>query len=168
MHKTSLNKKFFALLLIAALTCGLGFRGLAVRELYAERRLPMLELGMTHAELIKLWGAPEEKIEYETKREELWNYSVGAVRFRAGKVVWWKQGQQVYDAAHRHTTGDERDLIAAAADKQGTGTGTGEDVEVEEILNEIMKEVPAKGSSAAKPKAVDKNANVEMIKGIIK
>lgn len=50
---------------------------------------PDLEKGMSNAEVLKLWGAPDSKIEYETKRVDKWNYGQDYVLFKSGKVTAW-------------------------------------------------------------------------------
>ena len=55
----------------------------------AERRLPDLNENMAAKDVIRLWGAPIERIERETKREEVWLYGESSVTFRSGKIVAW-------------------------------------------------------------------------------
>lgn len=56
----------------------------------AEIRPPDLEVGLSQAGVLTRWGAPAEKHERETKREEEWSYRGGMrVVFREGKVSRW-------------------------------------------------------------------------------
>lgn len=43
--------------------------------------------GMTYYDVLQLWGEPEDKSEYEIKREADWNYDNYVIRFRDGKVL---------------------------------------------------------------------------------
>ena len=48
---------------------------------------PPLMTGMGTEEVVKSWGPPQEKIERETKREEIWRYPEGDLIFRQGHLV---------------------------------------------------------------------------------
>ncbi|MFM1848321.1 MAG: hypothetical protein RL417_1795 [Pseudomonadota bacterium] len=60
---------------------------------YAEFRPQPLVAGMSPREVLTQWGAPLERLERETKREEVWWYPGRAmVSFSSGKVVEWTLG----------------------------------------------------------------------------
>ena len=48
---------------------------------------PPLVTGMTYEDVLKNWGAPKEKLEYETIREDSWIYSTDIVKFRGGRLI---------------------------------------------------------------------------------
>ena len=55
----------------------------------AEHRKPALLEDMPRSEVMKLWGAPNEKLELEAKRSELWRYKDAEANFHEGKLVSW-------------------------------------------------------------------------------
>lgn len=92
-----------------------------------------LELNMSAAEVIRLWGEAEEKIEYEIKREELWLYPEGKVWFHSGKLTSW-------EPAPGTKLREYQDGLASKnmAEKKPSPS---EDVPLEDILGDIMREV---------------------------
>ncbi len=110
----------------------------------AQKRLPPLSNGMNYSDVIAMWGAPESKQERESKRDDIWVYPKGKVFFHEGRVVGW-----VDKTAIALTLQGQED----SAPKSGLAKpGQGKTEEVEQILNEIMKELPsgeAGGSGSA-------------------
>lgn len=54
-----------------------------------ERPSSKLEQGMFPWELVKVFGPPDSSIVMEARREILWNYSWGSVRFSEGRLKSW-------------------------------------------------------------------------------
>ena len=53
------------------------FGAAAAAPAYAESARPAIEAGMTMAEILRLWGPPQERDEQESRRREIWRYSSG-------------------------------------------------------------------------------------------
>ena len=105
--------------------------------------------GMTYQQVLKSWGAPLEKRELETKREDVWLYSSKSVTFKEGRVIeisdTWSGDQS---AALSKTAGQEPSpppVMKPSREPEGKV--------VEEILTEIMK--GASESSEKKPQAAE-------------
>jgi hypothetical protein len=97
---------------------------------------------MEYHEVLKLWGAPADKREHEIKREDVWIYGGAAVTFKEGKVISWSKGSQT--VSEDGETSDAG-LKAARPTPQPTAAP------VQDLLNEILKEVPDTDAPAAKP-----------------
>ncbi len=53
----------------------------------------LLNPGMTRSDVLSHWGVASEKIEYEPKRQELWQYGKTFVLFENGRVALWGRGE---------------------------------------------------------------------------
>ena len=51
-----------------------------------------LALNMSHADVIRLWGSPSEKQEFESRRKEIWVFGDSSVVFLNGRVTSWSSG----------------------------------------------------------------------------
>ncbi|HMO01626.1 MAG TPA: hypothetical protein PKD37_03165 [Oligoflexia bacterium] len=99
---------------------------------------PLLELGMSYIDVIRLWGPAQEKMEREAKREELWIYSKEcSVLFREGVV-----------SAFQNRVGDKEQLpLIKTANRQDQSnrnksvaySGAKKNFNASEILGEVMK-----------------------------
>ena len=91
--------------------------------------------------VLEHWGAPKEKIEYESKREVVWLYTDKQVSFSEGKVKSWKtkDGKSV-DA---NSLASEKAEVA----KKQIEPEKESDYVVEEILDELLKQTPSKSKS---------------------
>lgn len=87
----SLKKKVFIACIVLCFVWSSSAQGAAVDEIME---------GMSYGEVITLLGAPEEKREYEVKREAIWFYKDGSVRFREGKVVLDQEDKEEEGAAN--------------------------------------------------------------------
>ncbi len=141
MYKLLAPPALFAMLLFAVVNA---------TPLLAEKKLPNLEGGQSYADVLKKWGAPLSKDEFETARKEIWWYEDAKVEFREGVVRSWKIGIK-----------DKIDLAAAQRAKSAEAlTQTQNDsVDVEGLLSEIMQE-PGDASEVKMPGALP--APVEM------
>ena len=102
--------------------------------------------GMDYQQVLKVWGAPLEKQEYESKREDLWLYHRKEIRFKEGRVMEIKQGPAMKLNPQAVFAGEA--LKREVASTKAKTEGDERDVRVmEEILTEIMK-----GSSVTKVK----------------
>lgn len=99
----------------------------------------MISEGMTFAEVVRLLGAPSEKVERETKRENIWKYSDREVFFQEGRVV----SVKLSEAAAAAAVGDPLDDDLSTYSDQELD----ENVAVEEILSEIMRVAPQEEDS---------------------
>lgn len=107
-----------------------------VESLHSEPRPLPLAPGMKPNEVIKLWGSPEEKEDYEVKRQEIWQYKRGKVIFIEGKLSKWNHEVfEAENAAAIQLTPAAGAIVSPSPDK-----GTKNPTVVEEILSEIMKE----------------------------
>jgi hypothetical protein len=90
---------------------------------------------MNFPDVIKAWGAPDERIEHESARKDIWIYAFGKVAFHEGRVTSWSVNKSPTIIAEN--TRAERPRLS---DSRNSG---GDDPQlVEEILAEIMKEAP--------------------------
>jgi hypothetical protein len=62
------------------------------RNVVAPPDFSRLSRGLTLHEVIRLWGAPDERKEREAKREIVWLYGETQIFFQNGKVVGWTSG----------------------------------------------------------------------------
>ena len=99
----------------------------------AERRLPDLSEAMVAKDVIRLWGAPPERIERETKREEVWLYGESSVTFRAGKVVAWNDASRAL-LATQTVPSPGKDAAGTSAVKES------DDLPVDALLEDIIGE----------------------------
>lgn len=65
----------------------------------AAHAVPQLGSGLYADEVITLWGAPAERVEYESSRREQWIYSHGEVLLREGRVQRWSLRSSQGEAA---------------------------------------------------------------------
>ena len=100
-------------------------------------------------QILSRWGAPKEKIEYESKREELWLYERARVLFRNGKVM-----EVRYLDAEDQTKVAARPIMVDHGGKDSAallrGEQPGKSV-VEDILSEIMLGTTQQGGKAEVP-----------------
>ena len=101
---------------------------------------PTLRHGMLMQEVVKLWGAASYKMEHETSRREFWQYVGAEVTFEEGKVSAWKTG-----------VGGDVDPSAqqlASAIIVKSPMDEAKSREAEQLLSEIMREIPSESDSA--------------------
>jgi hypothetical protein len=111
---------------------------------------PMLNKQMGYSDVLQLWGAPIEKIEKETKRQDVWRYADAKVIFNKGRVVAWSYNDDNSATSPLNTPEIESAEPSLVDDSQ-----------VEDILKDIMagdpsvaigttpsSAVPLQGSSA--------------------
>lgn len=95
----------------------------------AERRDYLLKQNMLQQEVLQRLGAPHEKSEFESKREEIWRYGDLEVYFRSGLVTRWRQKST-----------DSLEVLTAQNVSAGANGEIDKDSSVMmEILGEIMK-----------------------------
>ena len=103
---------------------------------------PELSNSMSYYEVVKLWGAPQEKHELEAKRQDIWIYSDYKVIFSQGKVVAWINTGAAA-APLRTAKNPGRNTIEGFGDTLNGGLAAeAHEEEVEEILRDIMDESP--------------------------
>ena len=107
-----------------------------------------LEKGMSRNAVLKMWGAPGDKLEMEAKREEKWIYDNANVIFSQGRVIAWFSDHQ-----------DELDKVEMMKESKEMKADKEQDATVEDILKGIMDE--GEGSSKGKSdlKNIGKNKN---------
>jgi hypothetical protein len=122
----------------------LGVLALFLSTLVAVAELPveLVEVGMSHAAVLRELGPAQKKIEFETKREELWEYPSGIVRFRNGRVVVVEA-----TAATKAMTADMVELDRRP-EEPSLSSKTPRQTTVEDILNEVMLRTDASGASS--------------------
>ncbi|RMG39996.1 MAG: hypothetical protein D6719_12115 [Candidatus Dadabacteria bacterium] len=109
---------------------------------FAAPQFPELKKGIGFNEVIKEWGLPEEKIEYETSRKEKWLYpdSRYAV-FTAGKLSEWAPREEPQSEGLPVSSTSSARTIAK-------DHGSEENAEVvQDILSEIMDKTSEASSS---------------------
>ncbi len=111
----------------------------------SEPRLPELKKGMTNLEVVKLWGSPEEKIEKEIKRIDIWIYKNSKLVFNRGTLVSIEDSQGVDILAAAQNT----PIVDKSANQASQNQIANQDV-VDDILSEIMKD-PSNSEGENKP-----------------
>lgn len=94
-------------------------------EISSAQLITELSEGMSQSEVLQTWGAPNEKIEQEAKRIDIWIYDDSRVSFLEGKLVGIESIEGARVALKEDTS--ESDQIKPASD-----------IAVSDILNEIM------------------------------
>ena len=106
--------------------------------------------GMTYQEVLNLWGAPPEKQEMESRREDVWLYPLIQVRFKEGRVTsaGWREHVDVPEKKRP----EPQDIFDEELEALTPETGK---VPVEDILGEIIGsgEDEKPGAPPAKPGA---------------
>ena len=115
-----MNIKFFLL-------CFFSLYNFAV----AEPARPPLSKKMAYSDVIYLWGAPLEKQEQESKRQELWYYPKAKVVFYEGRVSTWE------DEKLNKVVLEKQELAPPSKTIDSIGTGV-DSASVEAILSELM------------------------------
>ena len=121
---------------------------------WSESKTPPLATGMHYAEVLALWGQPNEKQEKEPTREDIWIYRNSVVTFHEGRVTSWKSTTVVALPSPAPSISEQ-----AAKDKRGKDS-----VGVEDILTDIMKNVPSDDSP--EPPAGRDNRNPNPLPGV--
>ena len=103
-----------------------------VQPISAQSKKGPLNEGMNYQEVLKAWGAPNGKMEFETKREERWQYDSASATFVEGKLKSW-----VLESENSSATVLANDESSSAVIEAPTEAS---DVAVEDILNEIMSD----------------------------
>ena len=115
------------------------------QQAFAEGNIARIRHGATTKEVYTLMGDPVDRIEREIKREQVWIYSSGSVVFVKGK------------AASVYVEGESSDILsvqyqdAAAAAKPQVQVAPASPVE--DIISEILREVPSEGGEAGQSAA---------------
>ena len=106
-------------------------------DLLSQQRLPVLTKGMTQLEVIKHLGAPKEKVEYETKRQDEWIYDDTQAIFQNGTLASWsdKQGVDLLGEAV-----EQQDNTVKKQDKQTSASLAKNQDVFDDILSEIMRD----------------------------
>ena len=106
-----------------------------------EFRPQPLSPGMTAREVLTLWGSPLERVEQETKREEVWRYpGSSSVSFTVGKVIAWQIGATPRTGIPLSTAMLHADQVGAKA--ASTRTSLVSDDQMRDILDEIVQRSP--------------------------
>lgn len=93
----------------------------------------MLNRQMGYSEVLQLWGAPIEKIEKETKRQDVWRYPDAKVIFNKGRVVAWS-----YIDDNSATS-----PVISSQEAESSEPSLVDDSQVEDILKDIMAGDPS-------------------------
>ena len=128
-------------------------------ELYAEkarRNYPQLEYDMNYREVIKSWGAPTTKQEYETSRIEKWLFGSHFVTFKNGKVVSWTGSEQI--------SSDTTPLMDNQRQIDGSSRAQLELISIDELLAELSESEETRSEEAA----VLKKSKLKNVRGLKK
>lgn len=113
----------------------------------ATRNLAALKIGMSRAQVIELLGAPQEKLEYEIKREEGWKYKDVDITFNEESVVRWYLASPRADAplpAAELPGAPSADLPnSPAAQEQPLPRKKRSEKIEQEVLDEILRSLPS-------------------------
>ena len=129
MSSPTFTKVLIIAVTVACLSC-VSTNSLLAEEGIAPRGVS-LEDGMPVAEVLKRWGPPKERIERESKRQDLWRYANSEVLFENGKVKSW-------DGAISRARDTELTVTEVTAPVQVRAARPMKDETVKEILNELQ------------------------------
>jgi hypothetical protein len=150
-RKRNMSLKHIAICLMALI----GVVSLDIDVALARQPLPDLRVGMSYGEVAALYGAADEKIERETKREELWRYSHTEALFRNGRIVsWHRVGRDAQMAIPVADLPVSRQLSAkahAARERERK-------IPLTDILNEVEQSTPGDASAGGVPGGGPQNA----------
>lgn len=109
---------------------------------FADRRMNELTEGMNYNQVLRVLGEPTEKIDKETKREDVWLYGLNELVFAEGKLVAWKEAgtKKAIGANPANLGADAQDGVS------------GEDVALEDILTDIVSETKEEDKKARRRK----------------
>jgi len=102
---------------------------------------------MSYYDVVKLWGPPKEKLELESKREDVWIYYDNKVIFSQGKVVAWmplgeagRNNNVIVQAERDKESVTIEGFGELVIDDRDRGSEAGEQEQVEQILKDLMDE----------------------------
>ena len=94
----------------------------------------VLEIGMNYQDVTQAFGDPVEKMEYESKREEVWKYPEAEIRFSKGRI----KGVVLSGEILQENSKPMSPLDALLAEAPAGAGASGDASTVEDILTEIM------------------------------
>lgn len=97
-------------------------------------------LGMTYHEVVKSFGAPQVRREYETRREVVWQYGTKKIFFREGRVIAWSG----FVAAAELPTEKAQGSISTAS----ASSAVRDEQSIREVLEEILSRESSSSSSS--------------------
>lgn len=110
-------------------------------------KLALLQQGSTPDEVIRILGEPADRHEREAKREVVWEYPQSEVLFREGLLVSWEERKTHQEVeADRRAVQQEKQVKEA---REREIAARAEPSAVEDIISEILKEVPTDNSPSA-------------------
>lgn len=115
--------------------------------------LAVVDPGMSHHQVRTLLGEPVERMEFESKQQELWQYKTFEVHFCDG-VVCKSKGPSEKEPIDRSQTEDNSLLKEIESTLKTTDTpsvATATPVKVEDILTEIMGTTDSEPEDKKKP-----------------
>ena len=95
-------------------------------------------MGMSYAHVTQLWGAPQEKIVMEAKREDLWVYKKVKLKFKNGKLFTVKDIKTAKNTQPTSKVEVKADVPKVELKEEPKDTDVSSET-VEDILSEIMK-----------------------------
>ena len=99
--------------------------------------------GMTYNEVLSLCGKPLEKIEYETKHEDLWIYKYYSLKFKEGKLLLNKKFKG--DTPHQKIKKESPKKENLDLNEWGAIEPINNNISFEEIINDaVSNEKPEK------------------------
>jgi hypothetical protein len=112
----------------------------------AEHQPPPLTAGQSYRDVLMLWGPPDEKIEMESRRRDIWKYPNGQAVFENGRVVAWNRADTTSPpGAQARVKRDEKRNEPA-----NSRTVTQDNPN---LIDEIMNELPSEGPVPSGPSA---------------
>lgn len=124
--------------------------------------------GMTFTQVLKAWGPPLNKQEFEVKREDLWEYSKYQLVFKNGKLDSWKSNAEMQLASNSSNSEDKNsqkdsDKTNKDQDANNDDKNSGDDAEVDSILNEITGSDADYSENTATPPMTDPSTTTAAI-----
>ncbi|MCB0338773.1 MAG: hypothetical protein KDD53_04170 [Bdellovibrionales bacterium] len=115
------------------------FAAAVISEAIADDFSHSLRKSMTQYDVLKMWGAPIEKEEFESKRQSAWVYQDTKIIFQEGRVAAWFSRSGESNESLPPVIEIEKPVATAELDDDSV-VGEQDDAAVEEILKDILDE----------------------------
>lgn len=136
----SFRVKFFVILCIYLITI--------VTQTSAQLYIPEVKVGMAQGDVLKIFGAPADKVENETKRREIWSYPNRKLIFIKGKLA-----KQIFDGADKNINGADSQQNKKITSYNEKDTLNFSEDEVRSVFEQISAEGGGPDSQAGLPQA---------------
>ena len=103
-----------------------------------------LSAGMTSADVLRAWGAPDDKTIRETRRQERWDYGKRQVLFENGRVIRWRSIDAQASNSPQSSLNHQHAVLANTPKNSHPATKAETD---SHLLDSILMDLPKDGGS---------------------